>query len=409
MSNEFITCPYCEKSIPLSKAISHEVDTRLHKELDLREDAIKRKYESDLSAALQKARRDAFAAGSSEMSVELEVLKSQLSEQAAKLSQAQALEIKLRQERQSLEAEKAEVELRVIREIDAKRKEIEANTRRKAADEQTLILREKDELLGQMRKQIRDLKQKSEQGSQQLQGEVQELDLEERLRAMFPLDEIKFVPKGINGADLIQRVLDRTGELCGSMLWETKRTKNWSDAWVGKLKVDQLAVEADVALLLTQALPKDCERFKQVDGSLWVTNQACALDLAFVLRNALIELAKNRRLIRGKSGKMEVLYDYLSSAQFGARVDAILNTLSLMKKDLDAEKRAYSRIWAKRETQIEAVSSSVAHFVGDLETIGDLTFAEIKSLSLTTPSELETGLAIHEVTISALKVRSHER
>ena len=394
MSNEFITCPYCEKSIPLSKAISHEVDTRLHQELDLREDAIKRKYESDLPAALQKARRDATAAATSQMSVELEVLKGQFSEQAAKLSQAQALEIKLRLERQSLEAEKTELELRVIREIDAKRKEIEENIKKKAADEQTLILREKDELLDQMRKQIRELKQKSEQGSQQLQGEVLELDLEERLRAVFPLDEIKSVPKGVNGADLIQRVFDRTGELCGSILWESKRTKNWSDAWIGKLKVDQLAVEADVALLLTQALPKDCERFKQVDGSLWVTNQACAFDLAFVLRNALIELAKNRRIIRGKSEKMEVLYDYLSSAQFGARVEAVLNTLVLMKGDLDAERRAYARIWAKRQTQIESVIGNISHVVGDLQTIGDLTLAEIKSLSLPGSKDLGSSLII---------------
>ena len=392
MSNEFITCPYCEKSIPLSKAISHEVDTRLTKKLDLREDGIRRKYESDLSAALQKARLDATAAATSQMSVELDVLKVQLSEQAAKLSRTQALEIKLRQERQSLEAEKAELELRVIREIDAKRKEIETNTRKRAAEEQTLILREKDELLDQMRRQIRELKQKSEQGSQQLQGAVLELDLEERLKAMFPLDEIKSVPKGVNGADLIQRVFDRTGELCGSILWETKRTKNWSDAWVGKLKVDQLAVEADVALLLTQALPKDCERFKQVDGSLWVTNQACALDLAFVLRNALIELAKNRRIVRGKSEKMEVLYDYLSSAQFGARVEAVLNTLVMMKGDLDAERRAYARIWAKRRTQIDSVIGNISHVVGDLQTIGDLTLAEIKSLSLAGSNDLGSSL-----------------
>jgi hypothetical protein len=397
MNSEFISCPHCGKSIPLSKAISCEVDLRLQQEIDLRENSLKEQHRKELTTALQKASREAKAEATAEVSVELETLKAQLSDQTAKLRLSQQLEVKLRGERQLLETEKAEIELRAIREVDDRRKEIEESVRRRVADEHILILREKDTLLGQMRKQIQELKQKSEQGSQQLQGEVLEQDLEERLKAIFPLDEIKPIPKGVNGADLIQNVFDRTGELCGSILWESKRTKNWSDSWIGKLKSDQLEVEADVALLLTQAMPKSCERFKQVDGSLWVTNYACAFDLAIVLRSALLELAKSRRTVQGKNEKMEILYDYLSSTQFGSRVEAILNTLSQMKKELDAEKRAYSRIWAKRETQIEAVIGSIAHVVGDLETIGDLAFAEIKNLDLPTPTELDTGSAIQQI------------
>ncbi len=381
MTNEFISCPYCEKSIPLSKAISHEVDLRLQTEISLREDVLKREFQADKSVAIEKAIRAAKAAAATELGEEVASLKDLLSDQETKLKLTQQLEIKLRREHQRLEAEKVELELRVAREIDEQRKEIEEAAFRRAADQQSLVVREKDHRLEQMKKQIEDLKRKAEQGSQQLQGEVLELDIEERLRAMFPLDSFRAVPKGVNGADLIQEVCDRSGELCGVILWETKRTKSWSEPWLTKLKADQLASKADVAILLTHSLPKECETFQQMSG-LWVTSQACAFDLAMVLRLSLIELAKARRAAQGKSEKMEILYDYLASPQFGTRVDAVFNTLISMKSDLDTEKRAYARIWAKRQGQIEGVIGSVSHIVGDLQAIGDLSLTEVKSLDL---------------------------
>lgn len=381
MISESISCPYCGKSIPLSEAISREVEAKLHDELHLREGNLMKKYQADLAVAVREAAREAKAAAITELSFEVETLKGQLSEREGKLKEARGLEIKLRLERQRLEEEKAEVELRVAREIDQKRKEIVETTRKNTAEEQNLILREKDHLLDQMKKQIEDLKRKAEQGSQQLQGEVLELDLEERLKSMFPLDNLKPVPKGVSGADLIQEVCDRTGEVCGLILWETKRTKNWSDGWLGKLKADQLAAKANVALLLTQALPNGCERFQQIDG-LWVTSHACAFDLAFVLRKSLIELASARRAVQGKNEKMEVVYDYLSSPLFGTRVESVLNMLVSLKSDLEAEKRSFSKIWAKRQSQIEGVIGSMAHIVGDLQAIGDLSMAQVKSLNL---------------------------
>lgn len=500
MTNESISCPYCEKSIPLSKAISHEVDLRLQTELSLREDALKKEFQADKSAAIEKAIREAKAVATTEVSEELASLKDQLSEQDVKLRQTQQLELRLRQEHQRLEAEKAEIELRVAREIDEQRKqieeaavkraageqdlivrekdqvleemkkqiedlktkaeqgsqqlqgevlelkgqlseqelklretqqleiklrreqqkletekaetelrvareideqrkEIEESAFRRAADQQSLIDREKDQRLEQMKRQIEDLKRKAEQGSQQLQGEVLELDLEERLSAMFPLDNFKAVAKGVNGADLIQEVCDRSGEVCGLILWEAKRTKNWSDGWLTKLRADQLASKADVAILLSQALPKDCETFQQMAG-LWVTSQACAFDLVMVLRLSLVELAKARRAAQGKSEKMEILYDYLSSPQFGTRVESVLNTLASMKGDLDTEKRAFSRIWAKRQSQLEGVIGGVSHMVGDLQAIGDLTLYEVKSLQLQAVAEPGDSLALKEMAVT---------
>ena len=381
MIKESISCPHCGKTVLLSEAISREVDAKVHEEIHIRQNELKEKYESDLRVAVNEATQAARAAATTELALEVETLKDQLLEREGKLRTARTLEITLRRERQELEEEKAELSLRVARELDQKRREIVETTRKNAAEEHTLILREKDLLLEQMRKQIANLKRKAEQGSQQIQGEVLELDLEERLRAMFPLDSFKPVPKGVNGADLIQEVCDRAGEICGVMLWETKRTKNWSDSWLGKLKADQLVAKADVALLLTQALPNGCERFQQIDG-LWVTSQACAFDLAFVLRKSLIELASARRMVRGKSEKMEIVFDYISSPLFAMRVESILSQLVSFKGDLEAEKRAFSRIWARRETQIEAVVGSMAHIVGDLHAIADLSLAEVESLNL---------------------------
>jgi hypothetical protein len=395
MTNETISCPYCGKSIPLSKAISHEVDLRLQTELSLREDDLKKKYQADKSAAVQKAIREAKAVAIAELSEEMESLKGQLSEKEVKLKETHQLEIRLRREHRRLEAEKAEMELQVVREIDEQRKNIEEAAWKRAAEQQNLIVREKDQRLEQMKKQIEDLKRKAEQGSQQLQGEVLELALEERLTSMFPLDNFNPVGKGVNGADLIQEVCDRSGEVCGVILWETKRTKNWSDAWLTKLKADQLASRADVAILLSHALPKDCGAFQQMAG-LWVTSQESAFDLVTVLRISLIELAKARRAAQGKSEKMEILYDYLSSPQFGSRVESVLNSLSSMKADLDTEKRAYARIWAKRETQVEAVIGSVSHIVGDLQAIGDLTLCEVKSLNLQPVGEIGGSLALQD-------------
>jgi hypothetical protein len=393
MISESISCPYCGKSIPLSEAISHEVEAKLQNEMLRRESDLEKKYQLDLSKAVQKAAHEAKATAESELGLEVETLKGQLSQQEGKLKQARVLEIKLRHERQSLEEQKAEVELRVAREIDEQRKEIEEKTLKRVEAEQNLVLREKDQLLEQMKRRIEDLKRKAEQGSQQLQGEVLELALEERLSLMFPLDNFKPVPKGVNGADLIQEVCDRTGVVCGLILWETKRTKNWSEGWLGKLKADQLAAKADVALLLTQALPRDCERFQQIDG-LWVTSYACAFDLALVLRKSLIEVAKARRAARGKNEKMEIVYDYLSSPQFGTRVESVLNMLVSLKSDLDGEKRAYAKIWSKRQTQIEGVIGSMAHIVGDLQAIGDLSLGEVKSLSFPQIEDVELGIVV---------------
>jgi hypothetical protein len=217
-----------------------------------------------------------------------------------------------------------------------------------------------------MRRQIDDLKRKAEQGSQQLQGEAGEGELESLLRASFPSDEISTIGQGVRGADVQQVVLDARGRRCGAILWECKNTRNWSDTWIGKLKQDQRSLHADVAVIVSATLPKGCARFALVDGVL-VTDFACASGVAAILRSNLWQLAQTRSASIKKEEKLELLYRYLSGVEFRQRVEAVVEAFATMRHDLEQERRASERQWARRARQIDAVTFNVAGMYGDLQ------------------------------------------
>jgi hypothetical protein len=217
-----------------------------------------------------------------------------------------------------------------------------------------------------MRRQIEDLKRKAEQGSQQLQGEASEGELETTLRASFPWDEITPVSQGVRGADIHQQIFDARGVRGGSILWECKNAKNWSESWVAKLREDQRALRADVAVLVTTSLPRGCSRFTTIDGVL-ITDFACAVPLAAVLRANLLQLAQARVAAVHKDQKLELLYRYLSGIEFRQRVEAIVEAFERMREDLEQERRAAERQWAKRTKQIESVTFNISGMYGDLQ------------------------------------------
>jgi len=232
-----------------------------------------------------------------------------------------------------------------------------------------------------MQRRIEELKQKAEQGSQQHQGEVMELELENTLRTKFPFDSIEPVAKGEFGGDVVQRVVSPSGLACGSILWESKRTKNWSDAWLAKLRGDQRAVKAEICLLVSQALPKDVESFEQIDG-VWIAGPKYALPLAVALRQSLIEVANSKLLQEGQQTKAELVYEYLTGPRFRHRIEAIVEKFSDMQEDLNREKKAMTRLWAKRDAQIQAVIESTVGMYGDLQGIAGRAFEEIEGLEI---------------------------
>ncbi len=231
-----------------------------------------------------------------------------------------------------------------------------------------------------MQRQIEELRRKVEQGSQQLQGEVQELELERLLCEQFPFDQIAPVPKGEFGGDVIQHVMSG-GVRCGAILWETKRTKNWSDGWLVKLREDQRAAKADAAVIVSRALPKGLNDFGLVDR-LWVSEWRCAMAVAVALRESLIGIANARIAGEGQQTKMEMVYQYLTGPRFRHRVEAIAENFLEMQSDLDKERRTMTRLWAKREEQIRGVAESTAGIYGDLQGIAGRTLQEIECLQI---------------------------
>jgi hypothetical protein len=217
-----------------------------------------------------------------------------------------------------------------------------------------------------------------------------ELELEDLLRRQFPYDEIVPVPKGIHGGDTLQHVHDAAGALCGTILWESKRTKTWSDAWLPKLRDDQRAAKAQIAVLATLEMPKGVTTFVCIDG-VWVTSRPCLFGLASALRTGLIEVAAAKRATEGRQDKMEVLYNYLSGSEFRHRVQGIVESFVTLREDLEAEKRAMQRIWAKREKQLDRAVTHTASFYGDLSGIfaGSLPAIEQLDLPALGHSELE--------------------
>ncbi|MGB9166902.1 MAG: DUF2130 domain-containing protein, partial [Rhodomicrobium sp.] len=218
-----------------------------------------------------------------------------------------------------------------------------------------------------------------EQGSQQLQGEVQELQLEALLRASFPHDTITPVPKGEFGGDAIQLVTTPFGQPCGKILWESKRTRNWSDGWLQKLRDDQRMAKADAAIIVSQALPKTIETFGQIDG-IWVASPKCAVALAIAIRCLLIEVTAARKSGDGQQSKMEAMYQYLTGPRFRHRVEAIVEKFSEMQGDLEKERKAMQKAWAKREQQIRGVIDATAGMYGDMQGIAGRSLQEIEGL-----------------------------
>jgi hypothetical protein len=304
-----------------------------------------------------------------------------LKQKDAKLTEAQKTQADLLKQKRELDDAKRELDLTVEKRIAEGLTATRQQARKEAEDELKLKVSEKEQTISSMQKQIEDLKRRAEQGSQQLQGEVQELELETLLRARFPHDNIEPVPKGEFGGDALQRVHNPLGQPCGTILWESKRTKNWSDSWLAKLRDDQRTAKAEIAVLVSPVLPKDVEAFDLVDG-VWVTHPRVAIPVAIMLRESMIELAVARQTSEGQQTKAEMLYSYLTSPRFRLRVQAIVEAFSNMKEDLDKERKVITKQWAKRDEQIERVMQATVGMYGDMQGIAGKTLQEIEGLEM---------------------------
>jgi Uncharacterized protein conserved in bacteria (DUF2130) len=240
---------------------------------------------------------------------------------------------------------------------------------------------EKEQQIAGMQRKIEDLLRKAEQGSQQAQGEVLEVELESQLRARFPRDLIEPVPKGEFGGDVLHHVFGASGQNCGTILWESKQTKAWHDGWLVKLRDDQRVAKAEIALIVSSALPKGVKAFDLVEN-VWVTEPRFAIPLAIALRQSLIDVAGSRLTQRGQQTKMALIYRYLTGPQFRHRIDAIVEKFTDMREDLDRERKVLTKLWARREEQLKCVLDSTAGLYGDLQGIAGHSMPELECLDI---------------------------
>lgn len=413
MSEPTVICPNCNTEIKLNESLAapllaatkqvfekrlaqkdadilkresslREQELVLHKAKETLDDQVAERLKQERSKIVAEEAKKAKLISANELeqkAKEIHELGEVLKQRDEKLAEAQKAQADLIRKQRELDDAKREIELTVEKRIQEGLNATRDHARKEVEEEQKLKVAEKEQTILAMQKQIEELKRRAEQGSQQLQGEVQELELENLLRTKFPFDSIDPVPKGEFGGDLIQRVVNSGGQTCGTILWESKRTKNWSDSWLAKLREDQRTAKAEIAVIVSQALPKDVETFEMVEH-IWVTHPRAALPVATVLRHSLLELAATRQSSEGQQTKTEMIYQYLTGPRFRHRVEAIVEAFSTMQEDLDKERKAIMKQWAKREEQIERVMGATVGMYGDLQGIAGKTLQEIEGLSL---------------------------
>ena len=410
-----ITCPNCKTEIRLTESLAAPLIAATRKQfeqqLSLKDEEIAKREQGirDKEKQVAEAKRNLDTQVADQVATQLKAERSRVIEEESKkakqaaaneldnkerelaelqevlkvrdanLAEAQQAQAELIKKQRELDDAKRELELTVEKRVQEGLGDVREKAKREAEEGLKLKVMEKDQTIASMQQKIEELKQKAEQGSQQLQGEVQELELENLLRAKFPFDSIEPVPKGVFGGDILQRVVSQSGQPCGTIIWETKRTKNWSDGWLTKLREDQRTAKAEVSVLVSQVLPKGVEAFDVVEG-VWVTNPRAALPVATVLRHTLLQVGMARQASEGQQTKTEMIYQYLTGPRFRHRVEAIVEAFSTMQEDLDKERKAIMKQWAKREEQIERVMGATVGMYGDLQGIAGKSLQEIEGL-----------------------------
>jgi hypothetical protein len=322
------------------------------------------------AAAAEQARRETLA--------EAETLKAQLAAKESQLDEHRQAEMALRRDKALLEEKQKDLALEVQRQVDAARQRIEASS---AADYR---LREAEwrKKIDDAQKANEELKRKLEQGSQQLQGEVLELEIEELLGAAFPFDGIEPVRKGARGADVIQTVRLRSGTACGRIVWESKRAENWSHAWVAKLKDDQQAAGGELAVLVSTAFPAGVEQPMAMYEGIWLVRPDLVRALAEALRTVLIESQRQKGIAANQEESMAAVYAYITSAQFAQKVRAVVEAYQQMRDDLEKEKSAMQRLWKKREGQLERITSNMLGMAGELQGVSRAALPQLDDIGL---------------------------
>lgn len=362
-----IVCPSCGEKVEITDALKHQI-----------EDNVK----NDLKAKIKKELEE-------KQGLELEDLKKEINEKNEKLKEFREQEIKLREEKREIEERKKDLEIEIERKLDLERKRIEEKILKEEEEKHNLKEKEKDKIIDDLRNALKDAERKASQGSQQLQGEVLELDLEKQLKSFFTFDDFLPIPKGIEGGDIWQKIKNRHGQVAGSILWEIKRTKAWSKGWLPKLREDARKVNATACILISDVLPPDVEHYDRQDG-VWICSYSHAISLCKVLRDSILQIAIAKSSASHKDEKLQEIYDYIVSESFRHKIESHFESVRYLREDLETEKRAMERIWKKREVQIQRLDRSMSQMFGEIQGIAGPALPPVKGSTLELEENNET-------------------
>ncbi len=379
-STTHITCPNCGHAIDIEELLAHDIEDRVQREQQEHFNAERERLQVEVA---ERVRRESEA---QILALQHENEERKRDVQALKSAEVQLLDLqrKMREQQESFDLtlqkrlleEQTSMETK-IRKTEAERFEVERKREQERFD---LERREMQKKLDDTQKAMEEVRRKSEQSSQQLQGEVQELAIEDFLRQRFPHDEVSEVGKGQRGADCIQTVYD-SGRRCGQITYESKRTKNFSMEWVEKLKADMRAKGSDIGVIITETMPKELQSFGSVNG-IWVCTYAEFKSLCVVLRDMVIRVSSAIVSQENKGDKMTMLYDYLMSSEFRMSVENVMEAYEHMRSDLDRERTSMEKLWKQRERQIERMRLSMSHVMGSIQGIAGKDLGPVRSFEL---------------------------
>lgn len=372
-SSDNIKCPECGKLFKPTEAFRHKLEEKILSE----ERLIHRKQ-------IDKIKQDTEKQAEGRIKERYESLINQLRKDSLEEKERNKKLLKqlenLSEEIRKLRRKDEERELEMKKKIADEEEKIRQDVRKKTIEEHALKDREKDKKLSDTLKQVEELKKKMQQGSQQMQGEVMELELEELLKKEFPSDEIEEVKKGQRGADILQTVMDKKARNCGTILWESKNAK-WQNDWIVKLKEDQRKAKADLSVLVITDPPEDLENFKYKDG-VWIVLREMVVPLALALRFDLVRVNYERLVNVGRNEKTEILFQYITSTEFKQRVEAIVEAFGGLQDEMEREKRWFQTKWARQEKQLRKVIDNTQGMYGDLQGVVGKSLPDIKTLQL---------------------------
>lgn len=419
-----IKCPNCGFEFPLEDALNDELKDAIEKEKQelrqqmleykrskedelrkreeeysrqkqLQEENFQKKLEEELKRKNQQLEETIRKSLTEDYENRMRILQQSAADNEEKLKEARKKELEFLQKEQQLKNKEAELEIELQKKLINERENLKAQVLKEEQErlqlkdtEHQLQVKELQKQLDDQKKLVDEMKRKQEQGSMQLQGEAQELLLQEILQNTFPFDAIEEVGKGVRGADCIQIVRNRLGNEAGKIIYESKRTKDFASDWIEKLKTDMRNLGADVAIIVTQAYPKDMDRFGEKDG-VYICSFAEVRSVALVLRNAILKIADAKKSQENKGDKMVMLYDYLTGNEFVEQWKAIREGFMSMKLSIQKERDAMEKLWKAREKQLEKVLLNAAHIKGSIEGIAGADAVNLNLLEEKDPELLD--------------------